>query len=115
MKRRRIESSLFTKRKKNSFLIALLSIVLILSPFSFLGDYVYIEAADSEVDFVYEVNSDNTVSIIRYTGNDTLVEIPETINHEGNVLDVVEIKGHAFFDQREFVKEVSRPKTIKSI
>ncbi len=61
-------------------------------------------------DFKYTVNSDNSVTINGYTGNDTSVKIPDSISGKS-----VESIGNSAFKGNYKLKSVEIPDTVKSI
>ena len=69
-------------------------------------------AADDGVfkDFKYTVNSDNSVTISGYTGNDTSVKIPDSIGGKS-----VESIGNSAFKGNYKLKSIEIPDTVKSI
>ncbi len=69
-------------------------------------------AADDGVynDFKYTVNSDNSVTISEYTGNDSSVKIPDSIGGKN-----VESIGNSAFKGNFNLKSIEIPDTVKSI
>lgn len=71
---------------------------------------ISVNAADTYTNFLYETNSDGTITITKYRGNAENVTVPDQI--EGKTVSAIDA---SVFSMNEYVKSITVPDSVLSI